>query len=54
MEDADRQGRKKVVQTAVAALCLETGAMVVEKGALDAMCQLLESCELQSFPISSI
>ena len=45
MEDLDKRGRKQVVQTAVAALCLETGATSVEKGALDAMCQLLESCK---------
>lgn len=45
MEDSDTQGRKQVVQTAVAALCLETGATNVERAALDAMCQLLESCK---------
>ena len=44
MEDADK-GRGKVMQTAIAALCLETGVMSVEKGALDAMSQLLESCK---------
>jgi transcription initiation factor TFIID subunit 8 len=36
-----------VAQTAVAALCLETGATSVEKRALDSMCQLLESYILQ-------
>lgn len=39
----EAQGREKVVKTAIAALCLETGATSVEKGALGAMCQLLES-----------
>ncbi|CAI8038835.1 Transcription initiation factor TFIID subunit 8 [Geodia barretti] len=43
MEGLDKQGRKQVAQTSVAALCLETGATSVEKGALDALCQLLES-----------
>ena len=45
MEGLDKQGRKQVAQTSVAALCLETGATSVEKGALDALCQLLESCK---------
>lgn len=40
----EKQGRDKVVQMGIAALCLETGATTVEKEALDAMSQLLESC----------
>lgn len=44
MEEAER-GRKKVLQTAISALCLEAGFISVEKKALDALGQLVECCK---------
>ena len=47
MEEAER-GRKKVLQTAISALCLEAGFISVEKKALDALGQLAECCKTKS------
>lgn len=46
--------RRKVLQTAVAALCVEAGYLSVESQALGALTEATQSCESLDFMVASV